>query len=175
MESFQDNHYILYWLFQILTFVGAFTILQGLVYFIKPYEYESITVKNVDKIDKTAVYNDYDIIEEIDFDKKNEFPNHKTIIISPQDSLMSSIEFSELSNDLTHFKKSIIQFRTSELEPQQYLLLRVPTTDMTGIIQINFKINYKKGSYEFSPNMRNGHEDKVVLKVKKTLTSFINK
>ena len=82
---------------------------------------------------------------------------------------MSSIEFSELSNDLTHFKKSSIQFRTSELEPQQYLLLRVPTTDMTGIIQINFKINYKKGSYEFSPNMRNGHEDKVVLKVKKTL------
>ncbi|MGH1832656.1 hypothetical protein ABE871_14555 [Enterococcus gilvus] len=175
MESFQNNHYILYWLFQILTFVGVFTILQCFIYFMQPYEYESITVKNVDKIDKSDIYNDYDVIEEIDFDKGNKFPYHKTIIISPQDSLMSGIQFAELSNDMSHFKKSNIQFRTSELEPQQYLLLRVPTMDMAGRIKINFKINYKKGSYEFSPNMRNGHEDKVVLKVKKTFTSFINK
>lgn len=163
------------WLGKVISAVGILTLAQFALYFIHPYEYENIIVKNVDDISTKKINNQYDIVDDLDFDKNDRYKNHKKIVISPQESLMESIEFSKLNGDMDGYNKTNTQPQFDKLEPQQYLLIRVPTADLNGVIKMNFNINYKKGEYIFSPNMRNGHEDKIVLKVRKTFASFLNK
>lgn len=163
------------WVIKIISAVGLLTLLEIAFYFWHSYDYENIIVTNVDSLSFEEVNEQYDVIEKVDFDKKNKFDNHKKIIVGPQESLMEDIEFSKMNEQMNGYNKINTQLHINDLEPQQYLFLRVPTTDLTGVIKMEFDINFKKGEYLFSPNMRNGHEDKVVLKVKKTLASFINK
>jgi len=179
MKNFSVLHptisLVISWGIKIISAVGLLTLVEGMFYFWHSYDYENIIVTNVNSFSFEEVNEQYDIIGEIDFDKENEFDNHKKIIVGPQESLMENIEFSKMNEQMNGYNKINIQLYTNDLEPQQYLFLRVPTTDLAGVIKMDFNINFKNGEYLFSPNMRNGHEDKVVLKVRKTLASFINK
>jgi len=162
------------WISKAIVTVGVLTFLQYILYFSHPFDYESINVINVDNLSTKEVYEQYDIVDQIDFDINGEYDYHKEFVFGPQETLMEDIKFSELNKQMDGYNKTNFQPFIKDLEPQQYLFVRVPTSDLTGIVKVNFNINFKEGEYLLSPNMRNGHEDKVVLKVNKTWASFIN-
>ncbi|OJG93058.1 hypothetical protein RV15_GL002192 [Enterococcus silesiacus] len=165
--------------------IGLLTIINFILYINIGQDYENITVKKVDATSTPAslATKGYDVIGFINLDENNEHPNHTTIIIGPEEKLMENIRFfisDGTYSDSTgepNFKKldGNNLNDTRKLEPQQYLLVTAPITENIPVSKVTFDLDYKKGTYNFTSNLRSGINDKITLPMKRTLLSFLAK
>lgn len=168
---------------KVITAIGVFTIIQGFLYFNIGTDYESITLKEYpNETTNESLYKEgYDVIEFIDLDKNNKGIDHKKYLIGPENRQMTDITFQQFNGDVSNTgiasfdEMKDTKLHTNKLKPQQYILVRVPTTTNIPINKITFSIDYQTGEYEFTSNMRSGLNDKVTLEVKRTLMSFLAK
>lgn len=156
-----------------ISYIGAFTIIQYILYRSQKYEYEKVTILDIsDNINENLVGKN--IGYEIDFsDLGSNYLYIKTYLIKSEDTFLKNLKFYFLESNLSDYKKTKIKIKL--LEPDTYLLIKVPVADMYGYVKMDFLINYKRGRITFEDNLKNGINNKYNIKVKKTFLSFINK